>query len=196
MRYLFSTLLLAGIGLLTLTQPIFAQIAVNPQVGLSASRLSSDPEGAESSAHLGYQLGGYLRMGKQLYFMPGLFYQRTGSELRTADDITLEELKDQVDISGLLINLGLGYNVVNEQMLKLRVHGSLAGTTILSVGDNDLGLSEELFKDFFISAPIGIGVDLFGFLSADLISEYGLSNVFEVFDIKIHVIRFNVGVVL
>ncbi|MFK7846090.1 MAG: outer membrane beta-barrel protein [Rhodothermales bacterium] len=177
-----------------------AQITINPQVGISASMLSTDPQGSEASARFGYQVGTYLRFGERVYFQPGIFWQRSGTELRTTDELDIETLKDDVDLDAIFISAGLGYNLIDSQVFVLRVNGGVAGTLILNVQDNLLGLELENFNGLLAGAPIGVGVDLFGILSADLSYEFGLTNVFdEIFGLTVdatnNVFRFNVGLV-
>ncbi|MEM8484770.1 MAG: porin family protein [Bacteroidota bacterium] len=183
-----------------LSQTSKAQVAFNPQVGLSASMLSTDPEGSEASARFGYQVGATLRIGNQLYLQPGLFWQRSGTELRTTDEINFETLKDEVDLDAIFVPISLGYNLLDTQTLVLRINGGVAGTLILNVQDNLLGLELDNFNGILAGAPVGVGVDLFGLLTVDVSYEFGLTNVFdEIFGLTVdatnNVFRFNVGLI-
>ncbi len=190
--------------LFILTLPLFspaqAQISINPQTGISASMLSTDPQGSEATARFGYQIGSYFRIGGRLYFQPGIFWQRSGTELQTTNELDLEQLKDQVDLDAIFVFAGLGYNLIDTQPLVFRINGGVAGTAILNVQDNLLGLDLDNFNGLLAGIPIGIGVDLFGILSADMSYELGLTNVFdEIFGLTVdatnNVFRFNVGLV-
>lgn len=183
-----------------LTHASLAQVAFNPQIGLSASMLSTDPQGSEATARFGYQIGATLRIGDQLYFQPGLFWQRSGTELRTTDELDLDILKDQVDLDAIFVPIALGYNLIDTQALVLRINGGVAGTLILNVQDNLLGLELENFNGILAGAPVGVGVDLFGLLTVDASYEFGLTNVFdEIFGLTVdatnNVFRLNVGLV-
>ncbi len=175
-----------------------AQIAFNPQAGLSASMLSTDPQGSEATARFGYQLGAYLRIGNRLYIQPGIFFQRSGTELRTTDELDFETLKDEVDLDAIFLSAGLGYNLIETDPLVLRINGAIAGTFLLNVQDNLLGLELDNFNGVLAGAPIGVGLDLFGFLTVDASYELGLTNVFdEIFGLTVdatnNVFRLNVG---
>jgi hypothetical protein len=74
----------------------------------------------------------------------------------------------------------------------------LAGTAILNVQENLFGLDTDNFNVILLGMPVGVGVDLLGFLTADLSYEFGLTNVFDEFfglevDATNNVVRFNVG---
>lgn len=177
-----------------------AQVSFNPQIGLSASMLSTDPAGSEASARFGYQVGATLRIGNQLYLQPGLFWQRSGTELKTSDEIDIATLKDEVDLDAIFVPVSLGYNIIDSQALVLRINGGVAGTLILNVQDNLLGLELDNFNGLLAGAPVGVGVDLFGLLTVDASYEFGLTNVFdEIFGLTVdatnNVFRFNVGLV-
>ena len=187
------------IAVLSIT-PAHAQFTINPQAGVSASMLSTDPQGAEASARFGYQVGAYFRIGERLHLMPGVFWQRSGTELLTRDELDLETLKDQVDLDAIFVAAALGYNLLDSDPLVLRVNGGVAGTFLLNVQDNILGLELDNFNGVLAGAPIGVGVDLFGILSVDASYEFGLTNVFdEIFGLSVdatnNVFRFNVGLV-
>ena len=177
----------------------YAQIRINPQVGISASSLSTDPEGAEASARFGYQFGAYLRIGDRLFFQPGIFWQRSGTELRTASEVDLSTIKDEVDLDALFASIGAGYRVLDTNPFAVRVSGALAGTAIMNVRENLLGLDTDNFNVILLGLPVGLGVDILNLISVDASYEFGLTNVFsDIFGIEVdavnNVFRLNVGV--
>lgn len=178
----------------------YAQISFNPQAGLSAATLSSDPDNAESSARFGYQVGAYLRIGDRLYFQPGVFWQRSSTELRPAEELDFETLKDDINLDAIFVSAGLGYKLIETEPLTLRIQGALAGTFITDVQENLLNLDIENFNGVLAGVPIGIGVDLLNLITVDATYELGLTNVFdEIFGFTVdatnNVFRLNVGLV-
>lgn len=178
--------------------PGYAQLAINPQAGLSASTLSSDPQGSEASARFGYQVGASLRIGNRFHFQPGIFLQRTGTSLKTRSEFDLNTIKDEVDLQALFVSAGLGYNLIETQPATLRLTAGLGGTAIFDVQNNELGIDIDNFNVILIGTPVGIGLDLLGFVTVDLSYEFGLTNVFDdLFGIQVdatnNVARLNVG---
>ena len=98
------------VSMLVLSEDALAQIRINPAAGFSASTLSNDPEGAEASARFGYQFGVSLRTQGALYFNPGIYWQRSGTELRTEDEINLEVLQDDINLDAVFLSLLAGFN--------------------------------------------------------------------------------------
>ena len=175
-----------------------AQLRVNPAAGFSASTLSSDPTGAEASARFGYQVGLALRTGGAFHLSPGIYWQRSGTELRTEEEINLEILQDDINLDALFLSLLAGYNLLDSNLIRLRATAGLGGTFIVNVGENDLGLENDNFRTVLLGTPIGIGVDLFDLLTLDVSYELGLTNVFDnLFGLEVdavnNVFRFNVG---
>lgn len=176
----------------------YAQVAINPQIGLSASTLSSDPQGSEASARFGYQIGASLRIGNRLHLQPGIYLQRTGTALKTRSEIDLNTIKDEVDLQAIFVSAGIGYKLIETQPATLRLTAGLGGTAILDVQNNDLGLDIDNFNVILIGTPVGLGLDLLGFVTVDLSYEFGLTNVFDdLFGIQVdatnNVLRLNVG---
>lgn len=160
-------------------------LVINPQIGISLSQLSTDPEEAENRYRLGYHFGGYLRLGNAIYLQPGIFWNRMGFELQTTEEIE-DEQNFENDISSIQVPVLLGINVINSEMFTLRANGGGVANFVTSVKENPL-ISEDDFKTVIFGARIGAGVDLFG-LTADAGYDFGLTEVFkdtELFGIEI-----------
>ena len=179
--------------------PAFGQLLVNPQIGLSASTLSTDPDNLESAARFGYQIGVSLRIGGRLHVQPGVYWQQSSTELRE-EVPTPQELRDDVNLDAILGTVVLGYNLIETQPVVLRVNGGLNGTSIVNVQDSEFDDLVD-FNTVLLGAPIGVGADLLGFLTVDMSYEFGLTSLFDqvfgidVDDITNNVFRFNVGVI-
>jgi hypothetical protein len=193
MKQLLAFMLLAIVSATTFSQDSTAQsvtsegskLVINPQVGISLSQLSTDPEEAENQYHLGYHFGGYLRLGNTIYLQPGIFWHRMGFELQTTEEIE-DEQDFENDINSIQVPVLLGINVINSELFTLRANGGGVASFITSVKENPL-ISEDDFKSTIFSARVGAGVDLFG-LTADAGYDFGLTEIFkdtEVFDIEI-----------
>ena len=197
MKYTVLSLFLLASAFFFL-HPATAQLRLNPSAGFSASTLSNDPEGAEASARFGYQFGLALRTPGALYFSPGIFWQRSGTELRTEEEINLEVLQDDINLDALFLSLMAGYNLLDSNLLRLRAMAGLGGTLIVNVGENDLGLESDNFNTVLLGAPVGIGLDLGNIITVDMHYEFGLTNTFDnIFGLDVNavnnVFRMNVG---
>ncbi len=174
-----------------------AQIAINPQAGVNLSRLSDDPGDFEQSARVGYQFGGFLRMGQKTYLQPGIFWLRSGTELEVVDDLTDETVKDATDMQGLYIPVALGTDLVEGDSFRLRANLGASATLVTSVSDNDFGIEKDDFEDLIWGARAGLGLDLTR-ITIDVAYDYGLTKVFkdDPDEVKNQVVSLTVGLLL
>ena len=175
------------------------QLIINPQVGLSASTLSTDPDSLTSSARFGYQLGLSLRIGDRLHVQPGVYWQRSSTELK--EEIpSARELNDSINLDAILITVNVGYTLFDIDPLRLRINGGLNGTSIVNVADSEFDDLVD-FNTILLGSPVGVGVDILDIFSVDLSYEFGLTSLFDqVFgldvDVTNNVFRLNVGLLL
>ncbi len=68
----FSFLFLAG--------NTYAQLEIKPAIGINATNFSEDPVNGETSANIGWQLGGTISFGDKLYGEGGIFWTYKSNE--------------------------------------------------------------------------------------------------------------------
>jgi len=155
-----------------------AQIEIKPTIGLNVSKLNDEPESFSQSARVGYQLGGSLQLGKKLYFEPGIFWTKLGSEMVHANE---SDLDFKTDISAIRIPVFVGYQIIGgdeENIFGLRVFGGPTGSWVTKVSANDTDLEKEDFNNFLWGVDVGAGVDVW-LLFLDMGYEWGLNDVFK-----------------
>lgn len=168
--------LLALFSLLVCFSSAQGIIKLNPQFGINSSKLSTDPEFAEPTARVGYQVGADLRIGGgKMFLEPGLFWYRVGTDLLSEDEITSQPLQGQVKINYLKVPLCVGYSVIDTRLFKARGSLGLVPSFYSGIKDNVLNLQNEDFKNLVLGLRFGIGIDIL-LITLDLDLEFGLGN--------------------
>jgi len=155
-----------------------AQVEIKPTFGLNFSKLSDEPDNFNQSSRVGYQLGGTIEIGKKLYFEPGIFWVKMGSEL--AHD-TASNLDYKTDINALHIPAFVGYQIIGgdkENIFGLRVFGGPTLSWVTSIKADDTKLNKDDFNSMIWGIDAGAGIDLW-ILFLDMGYEWGLSEVFK-----------------
>lgn len=172
-----------------------AQIEIKPTFGINLSRLSDEPENFTQSARVGYQFGGSVQIGKKLYFEPGIFWTKMGSEMVHADT---KELSYKTDINAIRIPAFVGYQILggdDENIFGLRVFGGPSMSWITKIKGDDTELKKEDFNNLLWGIDAGAGIDVWMFF-LDIGHEWGLNQVFkdDPNKAKNHAWWFNLGV--
>ncbi len=174
-------LLLMGLMALMVSQAVAqsspgTSTTINPQIGVSFSKLSTDVQSAETKYRLGYMFGGYLRFGGNVYLQPGIFWHRKGVKLQTVQEIQ-DQHEFHNDVSSIQVPMLIGVILINSQSVILRANGGGFADFITSVQSNPLFTKDDLRKTAY-GVRVGAGVDLFN-LTSDIGYDYQLSKFFE-----------------
>jgi hypothetical protein len=171
-----------------------AQLTVNPQFGVNASRLTSDPAFANNpEGRVGYTIGLNLRIGDRVYLQPGGFWSQQGSRLVTTDDLGDIEFQDDLDINFIKVPVLLGYKLVDGYGFALRIGAGGVANFLVDVKDNPFGKTRDDFNDTTFGLRAGLGMDIF-FLTLDVDYEYGISHYFTDGSEKQQMLSFALGI--
>lgn len=169
-----SFLLLSVIAIPLLT---VAQLAVNPQLGITLQKLTDAPDGAEYKAAVGAMIGVDLRIGERFYFQPGGFFERNSTVVSVGDSLVVE---DNLVRSNLKLKALVGYNLIDGDAFRLRFNTGPTYDVLLSVDNKDDKI--EWNKDDFNSGSFnwnaGLGADI-TIVTLETGMTYGLSKVFK-----------------
>jgi len=163
----FSFLFLAG--------NTYAQLEIKPAIGINATSFSEDPSNGETSANVGWQLGGTIAIGDKFYGEGGIFWTYRSNEYKSdADTITFN-----TEMSGIHIPVMVGYHLLGKGTgsFGLRAFGG-ASVLILTKVDA-LDLTKDDFNKANWGVFLGAGVD-FSILFLDIKYEWSLTDVSSV----------------
>ena len=159
----------------------YAQLEIKPAIGINATSFSEDPVSGETSANVGWQLGGTIKMGDKLYGEGGIFWTYKSTKYEEADTT----FTFNTEISGIRIPAMIGYHLLGEGAgsLGLRAFGGASVFIVTQV--NAFELTEDDFNKASWGVFLGAGLD-FSILFLDVKYEWSLTDVSSV-------TNFNVG---
>ena len=187
----YKNLFIIAISFILFTSSAYSQLEIKPAIGINATNFSEDANG-ETSANVGWQLGGTISFGDKLYGEGGIFWTYKSNEYKSdADTLTFN-----TEMSGINIPVMVGYHLLGKGAgsFGLRAFG---GASVLILTQVD---ALELTKDDFNKASwgvfLGAGLD-FSILFLDVKYEWALTDVSSVtsFDVgKATTLFINAGV--
>ena len=159
----------------------YAQLEIKPAIGINATNFSENPVSGETSANVGWQLGGTIKMGDKLYGEGGIFWTYKSTKYEEADTT----FTFNTEISGIRIPAMIGYHLLGEGAgsLGLRAFGGASVFIVTQV--NAFELTEDDFNKASWGVFLGAGLD-FSILFLDVKYEWSLTDVSSV-------TSFNVG---
>ncbi len=158
--------------------PLSAQFKINPKIGVTLSRLASDPADFETTARPGFTAGADVRLGKKFYFQPGIHYSVMNYELADLSTIDPVDVPDETGIKSLKIPLNVGLSIVDLKLFRIRAFGGANFYKVTGFRNNNLGLTKDDFAKNYWGANLGAGLDLL-FMTIDLQYEWGQSAIFK-----------------
>ena len=153
----------------------FAQLKLKPAIGINFTDFSENPELGETSAKVGWQIGGTVLIGDKFYGEGGIFWTYKSTEYNSSDD----QITFNTEISGIRIPAMIGYYLLKEEatLIGLRAFG---GASVLIVTTVDaLELTKDDFNDASWGVFLGAGLDISMFF-VDLKYEWSLTDVSSV----------------
>jgi hypothetical protein len=129
----------------------------------------------ETEGHAGYQLGGYYKQGRLLYWQAGLRYANASMGYKESDSpagtafgtFTFSDL----DIP---LTLGLNFTQFMNRVLAVRLYISAVPSFTMSVGDNNYGITKDNVNSFVLYGQGGIGINV-----AFVVLEFGYNYGFN-----------------
>jgi hypothetical protein len=171
----YKNLFILAISFILFTSSAYSQFEIKPAIGINATNFSEDPTSGETSANIGWQLGGTISFGDKLYGEGGIFWTYKSNEYKSED----ETVKFNTEMSGINIPVMVGYHLLGKGAgsFGLRAFG---GASVLILTQVD---ALELTKDDFNKASwgvfLGAGLD-FSILFLDVKYEWALTDVSSV----------------
>jgi len=169
---LLATLLLAG------TFSAMAQFEIRPLAGLNFSNVSETPDGVNTQAKVGYQVGANVLIGNNWILYPGIQYFQRNTEFSSTNPNGGNDSYDQ-EIGGVIIPILGGFRFLNpdtDPFINFRI---MAGPSISFLTKTTFSqniIDDEIdWKSSVWGGQVGAGLDVSIFF-LDVNYEFGLSK--------------------
>lgn len=187
---------LVAIALLLMSQITFAQVRVNPKVGLNVSAVDANLNDFSAEARTGWNAGVDFRLGEGVLFLnPGLhYYSFTARLVQDIDENTNVNFREETTIQSLKAPINVGLRITGDNgLLGIYAKGGIAPTYVMGVSEaDDFDFNVDDLNRFTWGANMGVGVDIL-FLTADLTYEKGLTDFFDGVEGRNNVLTLSVG---
>ena len=172
---LFRSLFLSLSLLLGLSSS--AQVAVNPQVGMTLQALRDLGDGIDVDRRAGFFGGIDFRIGNRVYFQPGLFFMQGGT--LTKPDTVVSGGDLLVYRNAAKVKTLIGADLIRKPLFRLRLNAGVSFDYHFSYtvkeGDTDL----SIYRDNSFNFETGLGADIYRF-TVEAGRSLGLSDAFDV----------------
>jgi hypothetical protein len=169
----FSFILFAGNS--------YAQLELKPAIGLNLTNFSEDPATGKTSAKVGWQLGGTISIGDNVYGEGGIFWTYKSNEF--TQDAT--DNKFSTELSGIRIPAMVGFHLLGKEAASIGLRAFGGASVFIITKVNALDLTKDDFNKASWGVFLGAGLDISMFF-VDLSYEWSLTDVSSV-------TSFNVG---
>lgn len=171
--FVFSFILFAGNS--------YAQLELKPAIGMNLTNFSEDPATGKTSAKVGWQLGGTISIGENVYGEGGIFWTYKSNEF--TQDAT--DNKFSTELSGIRIPAMVGFHFLDNKTVNVGLRAFGGASVFIITKVNALDLTKDDFNTASWGVFLGAGLDISMFF-VDLSYEWSLTDVSSV-------TSFNVG---
>jgi hypothetical protein len=155
----------------------YSQFSINPKAGINYLWIGDSPTSfSNAGSEAGWQVGADLRMGRRLYFQPGFYLVRSGSQFDEFRDLTDFDKYKEGRASHLKVPINIGYKLINIPFFKLRINGGPVVNKFWKVTEHSQ-IPAESYQQWQYGANVGLGIDLL-FMTLDANYEFGLTDYF------------------
>ncbi|MFT3885684.1 MAG: outer membrane beta-barrel protein [Flavobacteriales bacterium] len=156
-----------------------AQFQVNPQIGATFMDMTPNAAGVSTRAAVGFQLGADLRIGDRFYFQPGAFFGRNATLVKVSGGDTAV-IEDNLIRTTAKVKALVGYNIIHNEALKLRLNAGPTYDVLLSVDSKDhrIDFNKKDYNAGSFNMDAGLGLDI-SLFTVEAGMSYGLSKAYK-----------------
>lgn len=176
----------------------FAQVRVNPKIGVNASNLDTEIRDIRTEARIGWNAGIDFRIGNGMFsFNPGLHYfSFTASTVQNIGTGTNFDVRQETTIQNVKLPINFGLRLTGEGgLMSIWVKGGGVANMFAGIreGSTPSPLVADDFSKVNFAANAGLGMDILVF-TLEATYEMGLTPFFETGNEKNNMLTVSAGV--
>lgn len=191
LKFTFAALLL--ITVFSVSAQSETKVNINPKFGFNTSNFNTDEvEDFEAHGRVGWNAGVDVRIGKFLYFAPGLHYYKTTMRFVTRDEVEdfQFDLEGEPTIQSIKMPIVVGAKI---PLIGIRAQAGIVPSYVLSTKDpNGNNLGTGLLNRLTTATSFGVGWDL-TFITFDLNYMHSMQSFFKDWEAKNNTVTLSVG---
>jgi hypothetical protein len=154
-----------------------AQLAVNPQAGITLQSLRDVGDGIDVERRTGFFGGVDFRIGTRVYFQPGLFFMQGGT--LTKPDTVVSGGDLLVYRNAAKVKTLIGADLIRKPLFRLRLNAGVSFDYHFSYTVNEGDTDLSIYRDNSFNLETGLGADIYRF-TVEAGRSLGLSDAFDV----------------
>jgi len=170
-----TLLIISAILFITTTQ---AQLHFGPQIGYTASKLTTSSSDITSSVKNNFLFGAFVRIGDKFYVQPEVNWLTQGG-IWESDGIDMDNTKLEMTYKTIQIPVNLGWRIIDLKLVNIRLLGGVSANIVADKTMEINGITEPItdaeWNDLIWQYQVGAGVDVLMF-ALDVKYVGGINN--------------------
>ncbi len=154
------------ISAILIASTIQAQFHFGPQIGYTASKLTTSSSDITSSVKNNFLFGAFVRIGEKFYVQPEVNWLTQGG-IWEADGIDMENTKLEMTYKTIQIPVSVGWRIIDLKLVNIRLFGGVSANIATSKEMEINGIMEPIedadWNDLIWQYQVGAGVDVLMF---------------------------------
>ncbi len=148
---------------------IQAQIHFGPQIGYTASKLTTNTSEITSDFKSNFLFGAFVRIGEKFYVQPEINWLTQGGIWETSAGVGPDQIKNKLEMTykTIQIPVSVGWRIIDLKLANIRIFGGAAANIAtnkkMKIDGIDQPLEDADWNDLLWQYQLGAGVDVLMF---------------------------------
>ena len=143
-----------------------AQFHFGPQIGYTASKLTTNTSEITSTFKNNFLFGAFVRIGNKFYVQPEVNWLTQGG-IWEGDAINVDNKKLEMTYKTIQIPVSVGWRIIDLKLVNIRLHGGFSANIAvdkeMKIGGITEPLRDEDWNNLVWQYQVGVGVDVLMF---------------------------------